>query len=423
MVMSRWRARLLRHGGALVAGLASLSMAAPAFAGNRAPYVPASADVVLQHVPSVADPRVRKLDALRAQFEKQPSDMHGAVTLSRAYLDYGRSTGDARYLGRALAVIEPWLNKNPIPIPVLLVHATILQSRHAFQSARGELQSLLQRDPGNAQAWLTLATVAMVQGDYTLANHACVQLAENGGNFLGTLCAAQLRALDGHARQAYALLSLIEQSGREVPVDFKSYVESLMAETAARLGDAKGADAHYQTALQLTPGDNFLLADYGDFLLDQNRPREVIALVKDYRESDTSFLRQVLAEATLGDKSANADIAELAARFHDMDLRGSRLYRREEAIFTLHLQHDPARALTMAQENWSVQREPKDMRILLEAALAAKKPQAAQPVMAFVANSHLDDPPIEALTARVNALLATAPSDSSLKNATTKARP
>ncbi|MGH8226065.1 MAG: tetratricopeptide repeat protein [Gammaproteobacteria bacterium] len=378
---------------------------ATAWAGNRTPYVPNSPDVVLQRVPSATDPRVRRFDQLRAVARQHPKDMKPALELARAYIDYGRSTGNARYLGRALAVIEPWMQQKPAPVPVLLVHATILQSRHYFKDARAELQTILEREPGNAQAWLTLATVAMVQGDYAPANKSCVHLAAVGGDYMGLLCSAELRSLSGHAQQAYGLLSLIEHPGPAVPAAFKAYVEGLMADTAKRMGKADEAEAHYKKALQLTPGDNFLLADYGDFLLDENRPGEAAELVKDYTQSDTSFMRLVFAEHALGSAKTKDDIDEMAARFAAMDRRGSHVYRREQARFVLYLQHDPVRALDLAEQNWTVQRAPKDMRIYLEAALAAGKPEAARPVLALLAKSHLEDPTVDQLAARVKAAL------------------
>ncbi len=320
-----------------------------------------------------------------------------ALKLADAYIGYGRSTGDARYLGRAQAVIDPWMQHKPVAVPVVLTHATILQSRHFFKASRAELKSILARDPGNVQAWLTLATVAMVQGDYPTANDSCVHLANVGGDFYGQLCTAQLRALTGHAQQAYVLLSLIEDPGPKAPVEVKAYVQGLLADTAKRLGKNDQAEAHFKAALQLTPGDNFLLADYGDFLLDRGRPREVISLLKDYTESDTSFLRLVYAESALGSPHMARDVNEMQARFAAMDRRGSHVYRREEAGFELHLRHDPAGALRLAEQNWTVQRAPEDMRIYLEAALAAGQPQAAKPVLDLLAESHLRDPPVNRL--------------------------
>lgn len=392
----------LRAGPIAVLCLAS----AIAWSAGITPYVPDSPDIVLQKVPSVTDPRVRRFEQLRVEARQHPKDMKRALKLARAYIDYGRATGDARFLGRALAVIDPWMQQKPAPIPVLVVHATILQSRHFFKASRDELQDILKRDPGNLQAWLTLATVAMVQGDYALGNKSCVHVATFGGDYMGSLCSAELRSLTGHAGQAYALLSLIEHPGPKAPVALRAYVEGLMADSAKRLGRVKAADTHYRKALQLTPGDNFLLADYGDFLLDQGRPKAAAELVKDYIQSDTSFMRQVFAEAALGSPRTAQDIKEMAARFAAMEKRGTHVYRREQARFVLYLQHDPQRALGLAEENWTVQRAPKDMRIYMEAALAVDKPEAARPVLALLSKSRLQDPPVNRLEKKIKAALA-----------------
>ena len=390
--------------GCRLAGLL-LGLIAVCFCGVAAavthsvPYVPDSPDVVLERVPSTADPRVRNFDALRQRLNADPRNMELAVQLADAYIDYGRSTGDARYIGRGMAVVRPWLAVNPVPTPVLLVRATVLQNRHAFRESRSQLTALLERSPRNLQAWLTLATVEMVQADYTAANDSCIQVAQLGGDFMGMLCTAQLRSLTGHAQQAYALLRLIEHPGPIAPPAIKSYVEGLLADTAARLGKNVSADRHFQAALQWMPGDNFLLADYADFLLDRHEPAAVARLLAGYEASDTSLLRIVFAECALRDARASHDVAEMQARFAAMDRRGSRLYDREHAEFVLYAQHDPARALRLAEQNWTVQRSPQDMRILLEAALAARAPQAARPVLEMLHGSHLQDPEIARLAA------------------------
>jgi Tfp pilus assembly protein PilF len=389
-------------------------------AAQNVPYVPASADVVLQRVPPSTDPRVRQFDLLRRDSSRHPHDVGKAVTLAHAYIDYGRATGDARFLGRAMAVIEPWMKEPTPPIPVLLVHATIQQSRHFFQASREELDVILKRAPDSVQAWLTLATVAMVQGDEVLANNACVHVANTGGDLMGLVCTASLRSLTGQAKQAYALLSLVEDPGPTAPPAIKAWIGGLQADTAARMGEADKAEVHFRQALQWAPEDNFLLADYADFLLDQNRPNEVIKLLAGQTQSDTSFLRLVMAETMLGQPNAASDAAQMSARFAAMDERGSHVYRREQARFVLHVGNNPQAALKLAQQNWTVQREPADVRILLEAALAARRPEAAQPVLDFLARTHLSDVVIDPLAAEARAQLTSSPAIASTVASTPK---
>jgi Tfp pilus assembly protein PilF len=368
--------------------LATCLWAMPCLADQGIPYIPSGGDIVLQTVPSIADPRVRAFQVLRAQQSVRPRDMALAVRLSAAYLDYGRDTGDARYLGRSAAVIAPWMNLRPVPIPVLLVHATILQSKHSFSAARAELIDILGRQPNDVQALLTLGAVAQVQGDFETTRQACRYLLSAGDPLIPLVCLSSLNSVTGHAAASARVLEALWPRAHSQPLAIQSWMQGIMADTAKYLGEDAAADRHFQEALQLAPGDNFLLADYGDFLLDQRRPSAALELVKDYSSSDTSFLRQVYAEIALHSPRAQTDIEQMARRFAALDQRGSRTYQREEAGFALYVQHDPLRALKLAEENWTVQRAPEDMRVFLEAALAAHESRAAQPVLDQLARSH-----------------------------------
>lgn len=371
------------------------------------PYVPQRDNVVLQQIPSSTDPRVRQFEALRAQSQAQPGNLQIAQKLSRAYIDYGRETGDARYLGRALALIEPWLKQQQPPPSVLLLKATILQSRHLFKQARVILEDLVKTDPDNRQAWLTLASVAQVQGDLDTARHGCARLMGGMDALVAASCIGGLNAVSGHARGGYNIIQLLLSQESDKAITLRAWAEGLLADAARYLGDDKTAGLHYQAALQLAPGDNFLLADYSDFLLDQNKPQAVIDLVKAYRQSDTSFLRLVLAEAMLKLPQADADTQEMARRFRDLELRGdSQLYAREQARFVLILQHDPTRALKIAEKDWAIQRAPEDIRIYLEAALASDTPEAAAPALAFLEKTRLEYPRVRTLAAAVKQAIA-----------------
>lgn len=397
--------------------LASLALVAacPAFGAPQqsAPYVPADDTTVLEHLPSTSDPRVRQFLVLKSQLQAQPDDPKAAVVLAAAYLDYGRDTGDARYLGRAEAVIAPWASTASAPADVRVVKATILQSRHEFQAAQQILESVLARDPDNSQAWLTLSSIYLIQGDMDNARKACDHLGDADGLVMAG-CTGAWATVNGKARQTLDSLGTALQShGKQSPA-VMAWAHGLMADAANYLGEDARADSEFRQGLQFAPGDNFLLADYGDFLLDHGRAKEALALTRNYSQSDTSYLRQVRAEVALGLPSAPKSIAAMASRFHDLEQRGDHLlYGREQARFVLELQHDPARALQIAKYNWTVQRAPEDIRIYLEAALAAGKPEAAQPALDLLKQTGLQDAQIRAVAAKVSAAIkATGPTAS-----------
>jgi Tfp pilus assembly protein PilF len=379
----------------------------PACAADVRPYVPASDAVVLEHLPSLRDPRVRAFDQLRRQRASTPRDPKLAVELARAYLDYGRATGDARYLGRAQAVVAPLLAKQPPPIDALLVEATLLQSRHQFAESRRVLQALLLRDPDNTDGWLTLSAVALVQGDMATAQRACAHLLMQSDALVAAGCIAAKDTVTGHARAALQVLDAVLPQAEGAPAAERAWIHGLRADAARTLGHSIGADQAFRDALALTPGDNYLVADYADFLLDHDRAREALALTAGGAQSDTTFLRQVLAETALGLPQASKDAAAMAARFADLERRGDqRLYAREAARFALHVLHDPRQALQLAQADWDFQRAPEDARVFLDAALASGRAEAATPVLDFVAATALEDPAVQAAAKRATAQIA-----------------
>ena len=53
--------------------------------------------------------------------------------------------------------------------------------------------------------------------------------------------------------------------------------------------------------------------------------------------------------------------------------------------------------MQLAQQNWAIQKEVPDMRIVLEAALAARNYAAAQPVLAWIAAHGVEDVALQRL--------------------------
>jgi len=89
--------------------------------------------------------------------------------------------------------------------------------------------------------------------------------------------------------------------------------------------------------------------------------------------------------------AAKAHVQALADRFAAAKVRGDTTHRAEEARYQLHLAGNAAAALAVAAANYQVQREPRDARPLLEAAIAARDAAAAQPVRDWLQSSGFED--------------------------------
>jgi hypothetical protein len=161
---------------------------------------------------------------------------------------------------------------------------------------------------------------------------------------------------------------------------------------------------HFREALRLGRDDVYLLAAWGDFLLDAGRPQDVLRRWPAGIASDSLLLRLAEAEASL--KAAKA--ARLGADAGRSLCRcpkraATTTHMAEEARYQLRLRGDAKEALRLAVENYRVQREPRDARILLEAAIAAGDAAAAQAGARLAADQRLRGCAIAGLGAGVGA--------------------
>jgi tetratricopeptide (TPR) repeat protein len=262
----------------------------------------------------------------------------------------------------------------------------------------------VREDPQDAQAWLTRAVVRGVQGRNAEAAGSCAPLAVLAGPLTAAVCEAQVKSLAGHSREAYSLLAAALARSDAGP-GMQAWALSTLAEAAARSGDTARAEKLFERTLALDPKDAYTRAAWADLLLDLGRPREAAALVAEHGEDDNQLLRRVLAETALGSAEAPALAAELSARFAASRLRGDGLHAREEARFALHVEKAPEKALALAQAAWRVQREPWDVRLLLETALAAGRPEAARPALEYLQATGCEDSGLVELAARVRGAL------------------
>ena len=371
------------------------SLVAPC-AALAAPHRPASDDEIVETLPAGARQSDRATRALRAATARDPANLDLALRLATLDVARARRDADPRPLGRAQATLAPWWNAADAPVPVLVLRATIEQSGHAFEAAAADLERALAREPGNAQARLTLASVRQVTGDLDGAIESCRQLVDVASTALAHTCEASVDAISGNAALAYDSLERAKATFAR-DTSLLVWATTLQAESAERLGRIGDAERLYLASRALDPADVYTIAAYADFLLDAGRSAEVIATIARDTPVDILLLRRVQAARRSGAADAAAESDELAQRFEALRTRGDRVHLREEARYTLDVLGRPAEALALALENWRVQKEPLDARIVLEAALTAERPDAAREIVAWIDRTHLEGERIAAL--------------------------
>jgi len=386
-------------GGGASLGLAALLIVARPAAARSEPFVPSSDQQVLERLPQRWGERAERPPAavLTAPRDPQLAEQRAQDDIR----EYQR-TSDPRFLGRAEAQLAAFWEASDAPVPIVVLRAKLRASNHDFEPALRDLDLALDREPRHAQALLERATIATVLGRYAAARVDCQRLAPLVSELYWLGCTAAIRGVTGDASAAAdELTRALARAGNISPAE-RGWAESLIGELLLRSGDAPRAERSLQSALEKMPGDAYTLSTLSDLLLEQGRPAEVVVLLAKLERVDGLLLRLAIAEKRSKSPGERAHVRELGERFADARLRGSDVHRREEARFELELGGDVKHALELSLANFKVQREPWDVRLVLEASLATAEPSRAREALEFAQSSGLEDPAIRRLMRAVS---------------------
>lgn len=346
-----------------------------AFAASAAPFAPGSSSEIVERLPARSGAEWDQIDSLRAALAAQPADAVAAAQLAARYLDLYRVEGDPRLVGYAEAALERWRNVADAPREVELQLAATAQTQHRFDEALSRLDSVLARDPRAAEGWLMRASIAQVLGRYVEARQSCARLVVLADGFTAGVCIAAVEAVTGRADDASAFLaSALQQldGSSAATATAKIWVATLAAETAVARGRVADADGYFRLAFAATREAKqspsiYLLSAYSDFLIASDRASEALMLLESAPRNDSTLLRRAAAKKRLG-LNTDAERADLEYRLQLTLAGNSPEHGREAAYFLARVSDEPRQALAQAAASFTMQREPIDAELLLEAA-------------------------------------------------------
>ena len=383
--------------------LGALALAISAVSVHAVPRTPTQDSEVIERLPFRAgDTTARELADLRAAVAKAPADPDPAVALALRYFDLAAERGDPRFVGYAEALVGRFATQ--MNAPLLVVRGMVRQYRHDFDDALADFAAALALDADLASAHAWRGAISLVQANYAAAAKECDALQRLQRTVLQAGCAGLTQAYTGNLDAAFKTLKQALATTKDK--DYSLWLHTRLGEVAAWQGQAAVAEQHYRQALALGIDDGYLLAAWSDFLLDQGRAEQVIALLGKWEPVDGLLLRLALAETMLKLPAAKAHTQTLDDRFAAARLRGDTTHQAEEARFHLVLRKDAKEALRLAAENFQVQKEPRDARIVLEAALAASEPAGAKEATAWLKSSGFEGTILRGLAQQLQASTA-----------------
>lgn len=333
------------------------------------------------------DAVIEKLGA-RLPKTTSPADLVPAV---RQAIQLARQTADPRYLGQAQSLIGTLWSSPQASYEVATLQATIEQSRHEFAQARKTLQSALVKPAtSHAQAWLTLATIERVQGNYKQAETACKSINTPEAQLYAQACLLETQSMQGkwnEAREGFTTLL----RGQRLPIQ-QAWLLSLLAENEERAGKIDAALKHYALSLSLD-NDGYTALAYADALLRQKQAASAIKALQTQPSSDAVVIRRAQAYKILGDPQFTSLADELNARFAAAALRqdSNAGHARELALHALYVQDHAKVALDLSQTNLKLQREGIDWLIALQSATQLGANAEKSKLLQAVAQSGLKD--------------------------------
>lgn len=273
---------------------------------------------------------------------------------------------------------------------LLTLQATIEQSRHEFASARKTLRLALGKPAdSHAQAWLTLAAIERVQGQYAEAEKACKRIEQNAAQFYARACLLETMSLQGQwesARSGY--LALLREP--RLPAQ-QAWLHSLQAENELRAGQDGEALKYFASSLAID-NDGYTALAYADVLLARQQAEQALAVLQNQPESDGVLIRRATAYKQLKDPRFNTLARTLQVRMSAMAQRKDTAgHAREQALHALHVQSDAKAALAFAQMNLQQQREPIDWRIAIQSAQQAGQAAEKAKLLQAAAKTGLKD--------------------------------
>ena len=351
---------------AAIAAAVAVFFAADALAGEGSRYRPTDGMETLVVLPAALVSRSA------ASLEGGNSD--SAAQQAEEYAELARRSGDARYFGRAQALVAPWIDK-PDPSPrLLVVAADLAQQRHEFTRSRHLLDRSLAAEPRNAGARLMRANLGLIAGDFAAARADCLAVMQSD-TVPGSICLASALTGPGSLDRARGLLASLDRP-EHGSVAIPHWRLMTQADLALRAGDDVAAVQYFERALALDPAHEETRVQLAKTLIARGDAARALALVKGADMSAALLVARIRAASRIDETAAAAARREFEDLLAIGQRRGAENHLREEGEIALHVAGDAIHALDLARRNFAVQKDTPDLRLFVDAAIAAQDPQA-----------------------------------------------
>ncbi|PCJ14902.1 MAG: hypothetical protein COB02_18550 [Candidatus Cloacimonadota bacterium] len=313
-----------------------------------------------------------KINKLRKNYDKKKLDNNNLDKLLSLYITLGKKHSDPRLYGYAEALLKPYLKNKNLSNNNLIHWANILQHRHEFNLSLAILNTSRLKKSKKATPFLMKAVIYAGKGEYKNGLKECKQLIFRASHILTSTCIALMNSHLGRLNESYQFLKKIKAQQSRQTVQESLFSIGTLADMAFRL-NSNELENYITEGLSLDSNDYYLLKLYVDYLLMNGRNEEALKLSTKHQKKSGMLVRKLLAIKNMNQKLPEKSVNYLDLKFKRMILLGENAHLRELVLFYLKIKKNKSRAWILAKQNWEIQKEPIDFRMLLWAGLFNSK--------------------------------------------------
>ena len=311
----------------------------------------------------------KAIDGLLQQLKENPENYKAMLSLSQAYIQESRVSGDHAYYDKAaLELLDQILVKTPDNFEALCCKATVLLSQHHFSDAKEVAQKAQKINADNAFIYGLLCDANVELGNYDEAVKMADKMISIRPDLRSYSRVSYLREIYGDMPGAIAAMKLAVSAGYP-GLEQTEWTRIILGHLYENTGSLDSAEMEYRIALQERPDYPFAIAGLGHVAKARGNYKEAIAdyekaneLITEYSFSDELTDLYLISNEKDKSEASSAKVIEMLGPNTDVEgTSGHGHYADRELAFAYIKAGDLDNALVHAQTEYD--RRPQNIDV------------------------------------------------------------
>jgi tetratricopeptide (TPR) repeat protein len=220
----------------------------------------------------------KAMEGLLAAIEQDPNDHKSMLSLSQAYIQEGRETGDHAYYDKAaLELLDKILQSDTANFDAMCCRATVLLSQHHFTEGLDQGKKAMKINPNSAFVYGILCDANLELGNYDEAVKMADKMISIRPDIRSYSRISYLREIYGDVPGAIGAIKLAVSAGYP-GLEQTEWTRCILAHLYENTGSLDSAEYQYKLALSERPDYAYAIAGLGRIAKANGNYKEAIAL-------------------------------------------------------------------------------------------------------------------------------------------------